>query len=61
MYNKINRHAQAWWTLWLFNRWLAFRMSIVGVHVQLNVSILPQCHRDRSVILQRKAESETRK
>ncbi|KAJ6125159.1 ABC transporter integral membrane type 1 [Penicillium samsonianum] len=30
MYNKINRHAQAWWTLWLFNRWLAFRMSIVG-------------------------------
>ncbi|OQE30871.1 hypothetical protein PENFLA_c002G04157 [Penicillium flavigenum] len=30
MYSKINRHAQAWWTLWLFNRWLAFRMSIVG-------------------------------
>ncbi|KAJ5964354.1 ABC transporter integral membrane type 1 [Penicillium vulpinum] len=30
MYNKINRHAQAWWTLWLFNRWLSFRMSIVG-------------------------------
>ncbi|KAJ5824161.1 ABC transporter integral membrane type 1 [Penicillium robsamsonii] len=30
MYNKINRHAQAWWTLGLFNRWLAFRMSIVG-------------------------------
>jgi ABC-type multidrug transport system fused ATPase/permease subunit len=30
MYGKINRHAQAWWTLWLFNRWLAFRMSVVG-------------------------------
>ncbi|CAI7663380.1 unnamed protein product [Penicillium glandicola] len=30
MYNKINRHAQAWWTLWLFNRWLSFRMNIVG-------------------------------
>ncbi|KXG53717.1 ABC transporter, integral membrane type 1 [Penicillium griseofulvum] len=30
MYNKINRHAQAFWTLWLFNRWLAFRMSVVG-------------------------------
>ncbi|EKV04310.1 hypothetical protein PDIG_16670 [Penicillium digitatum PHI26] len=30
MYGKINRHAQAWWTLWLFNRWLSFRMSIVG-------------------------------
>ncbi|KAF9247626.1 hypothetical protein DTO027I6_732 [Penicillium roqueforti] len=30
MFNKINRHAQAWWNLWLFNRWLAFRMSIIG-------------------------------
>ncbi|KAJ5696619.1 hypothetical protein N7536_007031 [Penicillium majusculum] len=30
MYGKINRHAQAWWTLWLFNRWLSFRMAIVG-------------------------------
>ncbi|KAJ5757946.1 uncharacterized protein N7511_006640 [Penicillium nucicola] len=30
MYSKINRHAQAWWNLWLFNRWLGFRMNVVG-------------------------------
>ncbi|KAJ5308949.1 hypothetical protein PENANT_c020G05925 [Penicillium antarcticum] len=30
MYGKINRHAQAWWNLWLFNRWLGFRMNVVG-------------------------------
>lgn len=30
MYAKINRHAQTWWALWLFNRWLSFRMSVVG-------------------------------
>lgn len=30
MYDKINHHAQAWWTLWLFNRWLGFRMNVVG-------------------------------
>ncbi|KAF7586657.1 hypothetical protein BBP40_008526 [Aspergillus hancockii] len=30
MYSKIDRHAQTVWNSWLFNRWLAFRMSIVG-------------------------------
>ncbi|CAG7931866.1 unnamed protein product [Penicillium olsonii] len=30
MYDKVNHHAQAWWTLWLFNRWLGFRMNLVG-------------------------------
>ncbi|KAE8383307.1 P-loop containing nucleoside triphosphate hydrolase protein [Aspergillus bertholletiae] len=30
MYSKINAHAQAWWTMWLFNRWLAIRMSFIG-------------------------------
>ncbi|KAK1144108.1 hypothetical protein N8T08_005770 [Aspergillus melleus] len=30
MYERIDRHAQAAWNLWLFNRWLGFRMSIVG-------------------------------
>ncbi|KAF7715755.1 Uncharacterized protein PECH_006200 [Penicillium ucsense] len=30
IYDKINAHAQAWWTMWLFNRWLGIRMNIVG-------------------------------
>ncbi|KAJ5812061.1 P-loop containing nucleoside triphosphate hydrolase protein [Penicillium riverlandense] len=30
IYNKINRHAQAWWYMWLFNRWLGFRMNLIG-------------------------------
>ncbi|OAT06162.1 ABC bile acid transporter [Blastomyces gilchristii SLH14081] len=30
MFTKIDRHAQAYWHLWLFNRWLGFRMSTIG-------------------------------
>ncbi|KAH8690869.1 P-loop containing nucleoside triphosphate hydrolase protein [Talaromyces proteolyticus] len=30
IYNKINGHAQAWCNMWLFNRWLGFRMSLIG-------------------------------
>jgi ABC-type multidrug transport system fused ATPase/permease subunit len=30
MYAKIDRHAQAAWHLWLFNRWMSFRLSVVG-------------------------------
>ncbi|KAE8355925.1 hypothetical protein BDV28DRAFT_145724 [Aspergillus coremiiformis] len=30
MYSRIDRHAQTVWNSWLFNRWLAFRMSLVG-------------------------------
>ncbi|KAJ5096035.1 hypothetical protein NUU61_005391 [Penicillium alfredii] len=30
IYNKINRHAEAWWNLGLFNRWLGFRMNVIG-------------------------------
>ncbi|PYI36068.1 P-loop containing nucleoside triphosphate hydrolase protein [Aspergillus indologenus CBS 114.80] len=30
IYKRINAHAQAWWAMLLFNRWLAFRMSVVG-------------------------------
>ncbi|KAJ5141036.1 P-loop containing nucleoside triphosphate hydrolase protein [Penicillium atrosanguineum] len=30
IYNKINCHAQAWWNTWLFNRWLGFRMNLLG-------------------------------
>lgn len=30
MCGKINRFTQVWWANWLFNRWLSFRMSIIG-------------------------------
>jgi ABC-type multidrug transport system fused ATPase/permease subunit len=30
MYGLLDRHAQAWWHLWLFNRWFSFRMNLVG-------------------------------
>ncbi|MCJ1306471.1 hypothetical protein MMC25_000114 [Agyrium rufum] len=30
MYKKIDGHALSIWTLWLFNRWMGFRMNIVG-------------------------------
>lgn len=30
MYNKIDKHAVAYWHLWLFNRWMAFRLNMVG-------------------------------
>ncbi|KAJ5935251.1 hypothetical protein N7466_004798 [Penicillium verhagenii] len=30
IYDKINAHAQSWWAVWLFNRWLGIRMNVVG-------------------------------
>lgn len=30
MFKKIDRHAQAYWNTWLFNRWLGFRTNVVG-------------------------------
>jgi ABC-type multidrug transport system fused ATPase/permease subunit len=30
MYGLIDRHAAAWWHLWLFNRWFSFRMNLIG-------------------------------
>ena len=27
---KIDRHCQAYWHLWLFNRWVGFRLNMVG-------------------------------
>ena len=30
MYAKIDNHAQAYSNLWLFNRWMSFRMNMVG-------------------------------
>lgn len=30
MQAKIDRHCQAYWHLWLFNRWLGFRLNLIG-------------------------------
>jgi ABC-type multidrug transport system fused ATPase/permease subunit len=30
MFVKIDQHAQAYWHLWLFNRWLSFRLNMIG-------------------------------
>lgn len=30
MYRKIDTYAQAYWHLWLFNRWMSFRLNMVG-------------------------------
>lgn len=44
MYAKIDKHCRAYWHLWLFNRWMGFRLNMVGavfatVTVALIVSI----------------------
>ncbi|KAL4987390.1 P-loop containing nucleoside triphosphate hydrolase protein [Aspergillus falconensis] len=28
--DKVNRHARAYWHLWLLNRWLGFRINVIG-------------------------------
>ncbi|KKY25152.1 putative abc bile acid transporter [Phaeomoniella chlamydospora] len=30
MYSRIDQHNQAYWHLWLFNRWLGFRLNMAG-------------------------------
>ena len=30
MFMRIDQHARAYWHLWLFNRWLSFRLNMVG-------------------------------
>lgn len=30
MYEKIDTHARAYWYIWLFNRWLALRLNVIG-------------------------------
>ena len=30
MYRKIDQYGQAYWHLWLFNRWMGFRLEMVG-------------------------------
>lgn len=30
MFKNIDAHARTYWYLWLFNRWMALRLNIVG-------------------------------
>jgi ABC-type multidrug transport system fused ATPase/permease subunit len=30
MYKRIDTHCRAYWHLWLFNRWMGFRLNMVG-------------------------------
>lgn len=30
MYKRIDEHCRAYWHLWLFNRWMGFRLNMVG-------------------------------
>ena len=30
MFENIDAHARAFWYLWLFNRWVAFRLNVIG-------------------------------
>ncbi|KAL8773661.1 MAG: hypothetical protein Q9209_001427 [Squamulea sp. 1 TL-2023] len=30
MFDKIDAHARTFWYTWLFNRWMAFRLNVVG-------------------------------
>ncbi|KAF9891057.1 hypothetical protein FE257_004992 [Aspergillus nanangensis] len=43
MYARIDTHAQTSWYLWLFNRWLALRMSIVGAVFTTGTAALVIC------------------
>lgn len=30
MFNNIDNHTRAYWHIWLFNRWMSFRLNIIG-------------------------------
>ncbi|ROV89185.1 hypothetical protein VPNG_10207 [Cytospora leucostoma] len=40
MYKKIDDHSTATWHLWLFNRWMGWRMALVGSMFAVIVSVL---------------------
>ena len=40
MYEKVDRHAQTWWHLWLFNQWFGFRMDSMGAVFSMTTAAL---------------------
>jgi len=45
MYRKIDTYAQAYWHLWLFNRWMGFRLNMVGaVFATITAALIVSIH-----------------
>ncbi|KAL6716631.1 hypothetical protein ACLMJK_006199 [Lecanora helva] len=38
MFEKIDRHCSAYWHVWLFNRWLSFRLNLMGAFFAILVA-----------------------
>lgn len=38
MYKKIDNHSRAFWHMWLFNRWMGFRLNIIGATFAVSVA-----------------------
>ena len=43
MYSKIDDHSTSFWHLWAFNRWMGWRMSLVGGFFATFVAIMILC------------------
>jgi ABC-type multidrug transport system fused ATPase/permease subunit len=45
MYRKIDTYAQTYWHLWLFNRWMGFRLNMVGaVFATITAALIVSIH-----------------
>ncbi|KAL9596849.1 MAG: hypothetical protein Q9219_005519 [cf. Caloplaca sp. 3 TL-2023] len=40
MFAKIDAHIRALWYIWLFNRWMAFRLNVIGAFFAVLVAIV---------------------
>ena len=38
MYSKIDNHSRAFWHMWLFNRWMGFRLNVIGAMFAVSVA-----------------------
>ncbi|KAI9375065.1 P-loop containing nucleoside triphosphate hydrolase protein [Aspergillus egyptiacus] len=46
--DAVSRHARAFWHLWLLNRWLGFRINIIGAAFSAGSAMLMACLSDVS-------------
>ncbi|KAL8850990.1 MAG: hypothetical protein Q9221_004073 [Calogaya cf. arnoldii] len=40
MFEKIDAHARTYWYIWLFNRWMAFRLNVIGAFFAVLVAVV---------------------
>lgn len=40
MFDKIDAHIRALWYIWLFNRWMAFRLNVIGAFFAILVAVV---------------------